>query len=177
LSSRTRPGNRSAISISRTSRALSSRGIVSVGTFEHFTRPRPVGDRKGRDLSAVLRTVRRLADTRLAPFSAEHHLGNVPRDPTDFIMAQEVFHEIDPPMSPTCRRLRPTRSRSSILELSERLRPCPPGLAGATGRPAAEIEAVSRDGSFEFSERYLRRCIYGFKNKELQFCRFAFQRH
>jgi hypothetical protein len=40
-----------------------------------------------------------------------------------------------------------------------------------------EIEAVTRDGSFEFYERYLRRCIYGFKKKQLQLCRFVFQRY
>ena len=34
-----------------------------------------------------------------------------------------------------------------------------------------EIEAVKRDGSFEFHERYLRRSIYGFKKKQLQLCR------
>jgi hypothetical protein len=40
-----------------------------------------------------------------------------------------------------------------------------------------EIKAVTRDGSFEFYERYLRRSIYGFKKKQLQLCRFVFPRH
>ena len=40
-----------------------------------------------------------------------------------------------------------------------------------------EIEAVERDGSFEFHERYLRRSIYGFKKKQLQLCRLVFPRH
>jgi cyclopropane fatty-acyl-phospholipid synthase-like methyltransferase len=40
-----------------------------------------------------------------------------------------------------------------------------------------EIEAVTRDRTFEFYERYLRRSIYGFKKKQLQLCRFVFPRH
>ena len=40
-----------------------------------------------------------------------------------------------------------------------------------------EIEAMTRAGTFEFYERYLRRSIYGFKKKELQLCRLVFQRH
>ena len=40
-----------------------------------------------------------------------------------------------------------------------------------------EIEAVKRDGSFEFRERYLRRSIYGFKKKQLQLCRLVFPQH
>ena len=45
-------------------------GIVSIEVFEHFTPPQPVGDRKGRDPSSVLRTMSRLAVPRFAPFSA-----------------------------------------------------------------------------------------------------------
>jgi cyclopropane fatty-acyl-phospholipid synthase-like methyltransferase len=40
-----------------------------------------------------------------------------------------------------------------------------------------EIEVMTKDGTFEFSERYLRRSIYGFEKKQLQLCRFVFQRY
>ncbi len=40
-----------------------------------------------------------------------------------------------------------------------------------------EIETMTRAGTFDFYERYLRRSIYGFKKKQLQLCRFVFRRY
>jgi hypothetical protein len=65
--------------------------------------------------------------------------------------------------------IRGPRKRGSVIATSS-MRRIGSRTSGARdrGRSLRPIEAVKRDGSFEFHERYLRRSIYGFKKKQLQ---------
>jgi len=153
-------------------------GIVSVGALEHFTRP---GLSAAEKVKIYRRFFERCRDW-LNP-GARLSLqcitwGNVPRDRTGSIMAQDVFPETDPPYvtdvleasADTFEPLYMENSRSDYVRTLEvwleRLRARQP-----------EIEAMTTEGTFEFYEHYLRRSIYGFKRKQLQLCRFLFQRH
>ncbi len=153
-------------------------GIVSVGAFEHFTRP-------GLSVTEKVAIYRRFFARCRGWLNGGARLslqcitwGNIPREETGLIMAQDVFPETDPPYiadvltasADTFELLYMENSRSDyVLTLQvwlERLRARQP-----------QIEAMTPEGTFEFYQRYLRRSIYGFKKKQLQLCRFVFQRH
>jgi cyclopropane-fatty-acyl-phospholipid synthase len=153
-------------------------GIVSVGTFEHFTRPGLSAAEKvaiyGRFFERCRSWVNRGARLSLQCITWD----NVPRDKTAVIMAQDVFPETDPPYVADV--LEASADTFGLLYMekcrSDYVRTLQVWLERLRARQR-EIEATTRAGTFEFYERYLRRSIYGFKKKQLQLCRFVFQRY
>lgn len=153
-------------------------GIVSVGAFEHFTRP---GLSAAEKIAIYRRFFQRChgwlnRGSRLSLQSITW--GNVPRDRTSFIVAQDVFPETDPPYVTDVLEASADTFEPIYMEncRSDYIRTLEVWLERLRTRQR-EIEAVTRPGTFEFYERYLRRSLYGFKKRQLQLCRFVFQRH
>jgi cyclopropane-fatty-acyl-phospholipid synthase len=153
-------------------------GIVAVGAFEHFTRAGMSAAEKvaiyGRFFERYRGWLNRGARLSLQSITWD----NVPRDRTGFIMAQDVFPETDPPYVADVLEASADIFEPIYMEncRSDYVRTLQVWLERLRAR-RREIEAMTRAGTFEFYERYLRRSIYGFKKKELQLCRFVFQRH
>lgn len=153
-------------------------GIVSVGAFEHFTRP-------GLSAAEKVAVYRRFFERchgwldRGARLSLQTITwGNVPRDKTGFLMAQDVFPETDPPYVADVLEASANTFEPIYMEncRSDYVRTLQVWLERLRARQR-EIEAMTRAGTFDFYERYLRRSIYGFKRKQFQLCRFVYQRH
>lgn len=93
-------------------------------------------------------------------------------------MAQDVFPETDPPYVVDVLEASVETFEPLYMEnrRSDYIRTLQVWLQRLRAR-RQEIEAMTSVENFGFYERYLRRSIYGFKKKELQLCRFVFQRH
>jgi cyclopropane-fatty-acyl-phospholipid synthase len=153
-------------------------GIVSIGAFEHFTRP-------GLSAAEKVAIYRRFFERCRDWLNGGGRLslqcitwGNVPRERTGFVMAQDVFPETDPPYVADVLEASADTFEPLYMEnrRSDYIRTLEVWLERLRGRQR-EIEAMTSGENFEFYERYLRRSIYGFKKKQLQLCRFVFQRH
>jgi cyclopropane-fatty-acyl-phospholipid synthase len=153
-------------------------GIVSVGAFEHFTRP-------GLSAAEKVAIYRRFFERCHGWLNRGAHLslqsitwGNVPRDRSSLILAQDVFPETDPPYLTDV--LEASVSTFEPIYLENRRNDYIQTLQVWLERLRArqrEIEAMTSTQTFVFYERYLRGSIYRFKKKELQLCRFVFRRH
>ena len=153
-------------------------GIVSVGAFEHFTRP-------GLPAAAKVAIYRRFFQRCHGWLERGAHLslqsvtwGNVPRDRTSLLMAQDVFPETDPPYVTDVLEASADTFELIYLEncRSDYIRTLQVWLERLRARQP-EIEAMTRAGTFGFYERYLRGSIYRFKRKDIQLCRFVFRRY
>jgi cyclopropane-fatty-acyl-phospholipid synthase len=153
-------------------------GIVSVGAFEHFTRP-------GLSAAGKVAIYRRFFERCRTWLNRGGRLSlqcitwdNVPRDRTGFVMAQDIFPETDPPYVADVLEAAADTFELQYMEScrSDYIRTLQAWLERLRIRQP-EIEALTRDGTFKFYERYLRRSIYGFKKEQLQLCRFVFRRH
>ncbi|HWL71119.1 MAG TPA: cyclopropane-fatty-acyl-phospholipid synthase family protein [Geminicoccus sp.] len=153
-------------------------GIVSVGAFEHFTRP-------GLSAAEKVAIYRRFFERCHGWLNRGAHLslqsitwGNVPRDRSSLILAQDVFPETDPPYLTDV--LEASVSTFEPIYLENRRNDYIQTLQVWLERLRArqrEIEAMTSAQTFVFYERYLRGSIYRFKKKELQLCRFVFRRY
>ncbi len=154
-------------------------GIVSVGALEHFTRP-------GLSAAEKVAIYRRFFERCRGWLNPGARLslqcitwgGRVPRNRTGCIMAQDVFPETDPPYVVDVLEASVETFEPLYMEnrRSDYIRTLQVWLQRLRAR-RREIEAMTSVENFGFYERYLRRSIYGFKKKELQLCRFVFQRH
>jgi cyclopropane-fatty-acyl-phospholipid synthase len=152
-------------------------GIVSVGAFEHFTRP-------GLSAAEKVAIYRRFFERchgwlpRNAALSLQTITwGYVPRARTSVLLAQDVFPETDPPYVSDVLEASDGFFEPIYLEncRSDYVQTLQVWLDRLRAR-RQEIEAVTRPGTFGFYEHYLRGSIYRFKKKQLQLSRFIFQR-
>jgi cyclopropane-fatty-acyl-phospholipid synthase len=153
-------------------------GIVAVGAFEHFTRAGLLAAEKVAIYRRFFERCRGWLNRGARLSLQSITWGNVPRDRTGFIMAQDVFPETDPPYVADVLEASVDTFELIYMEncRSDYVRTLQVWLERLRAR-RREIEAMTRAGTFEFYERYLRRSIHGFKKKELQLCRLVFQRH